>query len=206
MQGTVHAVYEKYRIGNREPSEPFLRASTRIDSEGRALWRDWEHGNCLPLEYRHLDKILVYSDVPDARYLPDGSRQRYCLYILDGRTDQLNDFSVASKLIWALLRDEIYSTVRKAKVPRNSRNWQDNRAAYCFWMKSQKTQDLLKISRDLFRQEVFSWIKATTGSEPSESIDQASVLKTWYVSNAAVSALDSSVDASRVCTIHTYAS
>lgn len=200
MQGIVHAVYEKYRIGNREPSEPFLRASTRIDAEGRALWQGWKHGDCLPLELRHLDKFLVYSDVPDARYLPDGSRQRYCLYIMDGRTDQLDDFSVASKLIWALFRDEIYGTVRKAKVPRNSRNWQDNRADYWYSMRSEKSQDLLKLSRNHFRQDLFSWIKATTGSEPSDLAVEAQPLKKWYISWAA---LDSLMGAKRVCTIYT---
>ncbi|RYP08292.1 hypothetical protein DL765_008834 [Monosporascus sp. GIB2] len=204
MQGIVHAIYEKHRIGNREPSEPFLRASTRIDFEGRALWRGWRRGDCLPPEHRHLDKILVYSDVPDARYLPHGSRQKYCLYILDGRTDHLNAFSVASKLIWALFRDEVYGTVRKAKVPRNSRNWQDNRDGYFFSMESENTQDFLRLSRNSFRQDVGSWIKATAGSEPSESTDQARLPKAWYISKAAASALLSSTDTSQVCTIYGY--
>jgi hypothetical protein len=140
--------------------------------------------------------------VPDARYLPDGSRQKYCLYILDGETDQLSDFSIISKLIWALYSDQVYSTVRKAKVPRNSRNWQDNRAEYCFSMKSREATDLLKLPRIRFRQDVFSWIKATAKSDSSESIDQARVLGTWYVSNGAVSALHSLADAN-LSTIYT---
>ncbi|RYP93668.1 hypothetical protein DL770_000199 [Monosporascus sp. CRB-9-2] len=204
MQGTVHAIYEKHRIGNRDPSEPFLRASTRMDFEGRALWRGWRRGDCLPPQHRHLHKILVYSDVPDARYLPHGSRQKYCLYILDGRTDELNNFSVASKLIWALFREQIYSTVRKAKVPRNSRNWQDNRDGYCFSMESEKTQDFLGLSRNSFRQDVVSWIKATTGSEPSESTDQGRLPEAWYISKAAFLALFSSADTNQVCTIYGY--
>ncbi|KAF2793994.1 hypothetical protein K505DRAFT_417428 [Melanomma pulvis-pyrius CBS 109.77] len=197
MQGIVHAVYEKYRIGNREPSEPFLRASTRIDSEERPLWRGWKHGDCLPWDQEHLDKILVYSDVPDARYLPDGSRQRYCLYIVDGQTDQLDDFSIASKLIWMLFRERLYGTVRKAKVPRNSRNWQDNRADYWHAMRSEKSQDLLKLSYNHFRQDLFNWIKATTGSEPSDLAVESNPLRLWYISSAA---LDSLKGAKRVCT------
>jgi hypothetical protein len=168
MQGIVHAVYEKYRIGNREPSEPFLRVSTRIDSEGRALWRGWKHGDCLSLEHRHHDKLLVYSDVPDARYLPDGSRQRYCLYIMDGRTDQLDEFSIASKLIWALFKDEIYGTVRKAKVPRNSRNWQDNRADYWYSMRSEKSQDLLK-ARPYQLDKGYNWVRTLRSSSRGAS-------------------------------------
>jgi hypothetical protein len=200
MQGIVHAVYEKYRIGNREPAEPFLRASTRIDFEGRALWRGWKYGDCLPLNEQHLDKLLVYSKIPDATYLPDGSHQKYCLYILDGRTDQLDDFSVASKLIWALFKDQIYATVRKAKVPKINRNWQDNRADYCYSMRSEKSQDLLKLSRSQFRQNLFSWIKATTRLEPSDLAAEAHPLKQWYLSRAA---LDSLIDAKKVCTIYT---
>jgi hypothetical protein len=200
MQGIVHAVYEKYRIGNHEPSEPFLRTSTRLDSEGRVLWRGWKHSDGLSSKPRHLDKILVYSDVPDVRYFPDGSRQKYCLYIMDGRTDQLDDFSVASKLIWALFSDEIYGTVRKAKVPRNSRNWQDNRADYWFSMISEKSHDLLKLPRNHFRQDLFNWIKATTGSEPSDLTVEAHPLKEWYISQAA---LDSFMGAEEVCTIYT---
>jgi hypothetical protein len=203
MQGVVHDVYEKYRIGNREPSEPFLRASTRTDSEGRALWQDWKHSDCLPLALQHLDKILVYSDIPDARYLPDGSRQKYCLYVMDGRVDQLEKFSVVSKLIWALFKNELYGTVRKAKVPRNSRNWQDNRADHWYSMESRKSLELLKLSRNQFQQDLFSWIKATAVSEQSGSLDPAAVvqpLENWYISGAA---LDSLRDAKTVCTMHT---
>ncbi|KAF2495383.1 hypothetical protein BU16DRAFT_561664 [Lophium mytilinum] len=197
MQGTVHTIYEKYRIGNREPSEPFLRASTGLDSEGRALWRAWKDGDRLPSCEKHLSKILVYADTPDLDYFPDGSRQNYCLYIMDGRVDQVDDFAVASKLIWTLFKDEIYSTVRKSKVPRNSRNYQDNRPDFVFSM------DLLKLSGDIIRKDLFGWIRATAGSEPSGTIDQVRALKTWYVSKAAMLALRSSADASGVCTVHT---
>ena len=202
MQGTVHAVYEKYRVGSREPSEPFLRASTGVDSEGRILWEDWKQGDSLLSEHRQFDKILVYSDVPDGKYLPEGSRQKYCLYCLDGQTDRLNGFSVASKLIWTLFSDEIYITVRKAKVPRNSRNWQDNRAEHWFSMKPNETRDLFKISRNQFRQEISGWIKAAAGSEASDAADLTRVIKTWYLSNGAVSALHHWTEMNRVCTIY----
>lgn len=170
MQGTVHAVFEKHRIGNRQPSEPFLRASTSIDCLGRVFSKDVEE-ELLPSEKQPLDKILVFSAVPNARYLPDGARQRYCIYLLDGRIDHLDNLSITAKLICSLLYDEIYGTVRKAKVYKTSRNWQDNRADYFFSMDSKKIEDQLKMSKVRFREDIFGWIRAANESKLSDSME-----------------------------------
>jgi hypothetical protein len=165
MQGIVHAIYEKHRIGNREPSEPFLRASTRIDSKDRPLWKDWEDGDTLPRvgEDSSYAKIVVYSDIPDAKYLPKGSGKRYCIYILDGRVEEVDKASICSALKWTW-HEGVYSTVRKAKVPRDSRNWQDNRFAHFFSFRAPYPW-CLKIEEKRLRYDLMAWICATGGKE-----------------------------------------
>jgi hypothetical protein len=80
MQNIVHSMYEKYRIGNRRPSEPFLRVSARVDCENRPLWRDWEPGAQLGASHAHLNKVLVYGEALKSRVLPQRSEQKLCLY------------------------------------------------------------------------------------------------------------------------------
>jgi len=157
MQELVHAVYEKYRIGKREPSEPFLRVSSRVDSEGRPLWRDWKAGDELPRQDAHLDKVLVYADVMNAPFLAKGSDQRLCLFILDGKTQVVNPFDITAKLLRFLFRNEIYGTLRKGRVYKTRVNWRDNRASYFFSMFGVKEQ--LKVSPEVLTGEIFEWIK-----------------------------------------------
>lgn len=168
MQDIVHRVYEKYRIGNRDPSEPFLRVSARVDCEGRPLWKDWQVGDTLPAAERHLDKQLVYGDIANTRYLP-ASQQKLCLYILDGQTENLDYFSVVTKLLWhlhSLLGERVYATVRKGRVHTTNKKREDNRAHYHFFLKMH--HDQLKLPPDELRQNVFDWIKNISPKTPQE--------------------------------------
>jgi hypothetical protein len=161
MNGWVHSIYQKCRILNREPSEPFIRASTRVDYEGRPLWMVWTEGDEL------LDKILVYGDIQKsvAANRSQGSEQKLCLYVLNGKPEELNVFSITVKLLWFLKKDEIYGTVLKGRVYRTSRYWADNREAYHFSAK--EAEESLNVPRDVLRQNIFDWIKELNVSEGS---------------------------------------
>jgi hypothetical protein len=81
MQRIVHEVDEKHCRSHHDPSELFLRISSRIDIYDRPLWRGWRAGDQLPTRDSHYDKILVYADVlngPPAKAprLPRGSNRR----------------------------------------------------------------------------------------------------------------------------------
>ncbi|OCK85348.1 hypothetical protein K432DRAFT_439332 [Lepidopterella palustris CBS 459.81] len=179
MQKTVHRIYEKYSIGKREPSGPFLRISSRVDCKGRPLWRHWQAGDKLPYWESHLDKVLVYGDVLNAPYLPQGSKQKLCLYILDGQTEQLDPFYITAKLIWFLFTDCIYGTIREGKVYRTRENWQDNWTIYYFGMG--EVQEHLNISRGALRRTIFDWIKMMNPSRSPEQTEMARMVKAWYV-------------------------
>ncbi|OCL07705.1 hypothetical protein AOQ84DRAFT_294587, partial [Glonium stellatum] len=157
-QGIVHGIYEKYRIGKREPNEPFLRVSARVDCEGRPLWKGWKSEDRFYRSERHLHGVLVYGKLLKRANLHQGSEQKLCLYILNGQTEHIDTFRISWKLIWFLFRDHIYSTVRKSKVYKTSRNWQDNRTGY--YLKMSEAPKHLKISRDALRQIIFDWIKS----------------------------------------------
>ena len=156
-EAIVHGIYEKYRIGKREPSEPFLRVSARVDWEGRALWRGWQAGDKLQGQHSHFNKVLVYGDVLKAPNLPQGSEKKLCLYILDGQTEKLNPAYIIVAISEIFLSDMIYGTIRKWKVNKNCRNWEDNRTAYHFKMSEAK--DHLKISENELREMIFDWEK-----------------------------------------------
>jgi hypothetical protein len=166
MQELVHAVYEKYRIGKREPSEPFLRVSSRVDLDGRPLWRDWKAGDELPKYESHLDKVLVCADVMNAPFLPKNSDQKLCLFVLDGK-GVAEPFDITAKLLWFLFKNEIYGTVRKGRVYKTRVNWRDNRVEHFFRM--EKAGELLKSSAVELRSGIFEWIKAI--NSPPESLE-----------------------------------
>jgi hypothetical protein len=166
MQELVHAVYEKYRIGKREPSEPFLRVSSRVDLDGRPLWRDWKAGDELPKYESHLDKVLVCADVMNAPFLPKNSDQKLCLFVLDGK-GVADPFDITAKLLWFLFKNEIYGTVRKGRVYKTRVNWRDNRVEHFFRM--EKAGELLKSSAVELRSGIFEWIKAI--NSPPESLE-----------------------------------
>jgi hypothetical protein len=161
MNGLVHYIYQKCRILNREPSEPFIRASARVDHEGRSLWDDWKEEDELPSHERDLDRVLVYGDIQKSA--AQGSEQKLCLYVLDGKPEVLNIFSITVKLLWFLKNDRVYGTVLKGKVYRNSRNWADNRKAYYFDAK--EVEESLNVSREVLRRDIFDWIKALNVEE-----------------------------------------
>lgn len=156
-QVIVHGIYEKYCIGKREPSEPFLRVSARVDREGRALWRGWQAGDKLQGQNSHFDKVLVYGDALKAPNLPQGSEKKLCLYVLDGQTEKLDPVYITAAISEILLNDMIYDTIRKWKVNKNCRNWGDNRTTYHFKMSEAK--DHLKISEDELREMISNWQK-----------------------------------------------
>lgn len=162
MQELVHAIYEKYRIGKREPCEPFLHASSRLDLESRPLWRGWKAGDELPRRQRHLDKVLVYADVMNAPFLPKGSDRKLCLFVLDGKI-VTQPFDVSAKLLRFLYRDEIYTTVRKGRVYRTRINWKDNRTEH--FCKIEKVEEAVNIKPVELRGFVFEWIKLLNSSE-----------------------------------------
>lgn len=156
-QVIAHGIYEKYRIGKREPSEPFLRVSARVDREGRALWRGWQAGDKLQGQNSHFDKVLVYGDILKAPNLPQGSEKKLCLYILDGQTEKLDPAYITAAISEILLSDMVYGTIWKWKVNKNCRNWGDNRTTYHFKMSEAK--DYLKISEDELREMISYWQK-----------------------------------------------
>jgi hypothetical protein len=164
MQNTVHAIYEKFRVANREPTEPFLRISSRLDSNDRLLWRNHSPGDELDADNAHLDKVLVFGDVLRTRGVPQGSEQKLCLYILDGKTD-LRPFEIITKLLRFSYQGRIYGTVRKGKVYRAAKESQDNQNRFYFSFSD--AQEQFKISRQELTDLVFGWIRGinpTNGS------------------------------------------
>ncbi|KAE9366418.1 hypothetical protein N431DRAFT_419663 [Stipitochalara longipes BDJ] len=165
MQELVHAVYEKYRIGKREPCEPFLRISSRVDMEDRPLWKGWKAGDEISKKVEHLDKVLVYADVMNAPFLPKDSDQKLCMFVLDGKAVTA-PFDITTKLLKFLHRHKIYGTVRKGRVYKTRINWMDNRVGLFFDM--DKAEESLKVSAVELRRGIFEWIRMLNPhSEPS---------------------------------------
>lgn len=119
VERAVDPIYAKYRNGQREPSEPFLRASSRRYCESRFLALESQDGR--------LEKALVFGDIWNAIYIPEGSDQKLCLYILDDQSEDLTSFAVISKLISHLYRSKLYGTLRKGRVYKTNRKGEDNR-------------------------------------------------------------------------------
>jgi hypothetical protein len=188
MNGLVHYIYQKCRILNREPSEPFIRASARVDHDGRSLWDGWKVGDELLSHERHLDRVLVYGDIQKSA--AQGSEQKLCLYVLDGKPEDLNIFSITVKLLWFLKNESVYGTVLKGKVYRNSRNWADNRKAYYFDAKD--VEESLNVSREVLKGNIFDWIKGlnveeSTGNSPVAVVKEVEAgLKQWARSRKVV--------------------
>ena len=155
IQRIVHEVDEKHCRGHHDPSELFLRVSSRIDTYDRPLWRGWRAGDQLPKGDCHYDKILVYADVLNG---PDAER-KLCLYILDGKTEQFNPFSVVTKLLFFLHKDFIYRTVRNGRFDKMSSCWQNNLIRF-YQMDMGNTEHQFKNYRDGPRLKILEWIKA----------------------------------------------
>ncbi|KAF2474461.1 uncharacterized protein BDR25DRAFT_386024 [Lindgomyces ingoldianus] len=167
MQGIVHAIYERFRIGQRPPSEPFLRASASIDSRGRPLWKDWSPGDELGFWEKHWGHALVYSPIPDSA---SRSPMTICLYILNGEIDTLTNTQIVQNLRTVLHFQSMYHTVRRGKVPKTNRNYQENRPAPDFSIvtppKDLAAQSLMKLP-----VAIFSWIRAL---QPPQDVLEAS--------------------------------
>ena len=108
-------------------------------------------------QHSRFNKVLAYGDVLKAPNLPQGSEQKLCLYILDGQTEKFDSAYIIVAISEILLNDMIYGTIRKWKVNKNCRNWEDNRTAYYFKMSEAK--DHLKIEEDELREMIFDWEK-----------------------------------------------
>ncbi|CZR61240.1 uncharacterized protein PAC_11136 [Phialocephala subalpina] len=157
MQNVVDPIYAKakYRSGQREPSEPYLRVSSRQDYESRSLAPETQDDR--------LNKALVYGAIQNAPHLPRGSDQKLCLYILDGQTEDIAPFSVVSILLAHLHRGRICGTLRKGKVYQTSRKGDDNRTAHEF--KLNEVQKHLNVGHEILKSSVYEWIKLLTPSE-----------------------------------------
>jgi hypothetical protein len=155
MQRIVHEVDEKHCRGHHDSSEFFLRISSRIDIYDRPLWRGWRAGDQLLTGDCHYDKILVYADVLNG---PDAKR-KLCLYILDGKTEQVNPFSVVTKLLFFLHKDFIYRTVRNGRFDKMSSCWQNN-LIHFYQMDMGNTEHQFKNYQDGPRLKILEWIKA----------------------------------------------
>jgi len=168
MQNTVHSIYERFRVGNREPTEPFLRISSRLDYDSRSLSQHDCQGDQLDADGADLDKALVFGDVLKTRGAPQGSEQKLCLYILDGKKD-VQPWDVIAKLLWLVCKGSIYGTARKGKVYRTGKESQENRNRILFFMS--EAQEHLKISTQELLALVFGWIKEVNHADGEPEID-----------------------------------
>lgn len=165
MQDIVQRVYGKFRTANREPSEPFLRVSARVTSEGRPLWQKSQSGDTFPARNGQCTMMLIYGDMGNTRHTPS-CEQKLCLYILDGPPEQLQPFSLVARLLWHLHEDIIYATIRKGTTSGTSKKGQDNRNDFRF--KFEESEDKLKISREDLRRGIFDWIRSVTPTVAEE--------------------------------------
>jgi hypothetical protein len=159
MHQIVHNIYNDYRHGRREPDETFLRLSSRVDSQGRPLWKDWEAGD----NFKGPDstglgwnQILVHGRVPDFnRPIPKG-RPDYCLFVLDGQVAGFNAGFIVQKLFRFLNVDCIYGTVRHLESTRKGRMRRDRQTRYYFSMRDSIRP--FGVPRDALRAHITDWI------------------------------------------------
>ncbi|PMD34539.1 hypothetical protein L207DRAFT_467194 [Hyaloscypha variabilis F] len=167
MQQLVHTVYEKYRIVKREPSEPFIRISSRLDREGRTLYGAGDGPSERRYKRKKFGKMLVYADVENAKFLPTASDQKLCLFVLDGEAVKPNKF--ACILLTCMNRDRIYSTVRKGGAQRARDVRTDNRQR-CVYTMDDLEESLLLTSFALGRK-ILEWgIEVLSSQSKGESI------------------------------------
>lgn len=135
MHKWVHYIHGLYCINGREPTESFLRASSRIQLNN-------------PLgkieDPAYMGAALVCAPVPENANLLEDSHQLLCLYISHaGQTCHtsaaLEPQVIATALIQILLEQRFYYTSRRAKVLRVNRHGQDNLASFCFTFESSET-------------------------------------------------------------------
>ncbi|KAJ4359985.1 uncharacterized protein N0V89_000544 [Didymosphaeria variabile] len=190
MQSVVRMVFDTVQFQTENHTMPdrqlleSIRDSTHVSLEERMLSQP---GDCL---FKDQKAFLVHSNVPSTRHLPDLARRKYCLYILVDQEADMTEFSVISKLLSTLQRREVYSTVRRARVPclGSVKQWHDNRGDFSHPYSS-PTDGQPLMSESQFQGEVCDWIKSFARPTSDRAEDLAELLNGWYLSAGAVAAL-----------------
>lgn len=180
MLKIVDKTFESLRRFSQEFAESFLRQASRTDMEGRPLWKGWTPGARLEPKDIHLDKILVHSTPSPMGSSPDSSPQNYCLYIMTDHQDAPDQCvaAITTKLQKVLHQEELYSTMRGARVPHagSEQLWRDNRVRYWFSLKSPDTEKNTMISKLDFQLEVGNWRRVIFSLNRSNSYEDGNIL------------------------------
>jgi hypothetical protein len=124
MKALVHAIWNKFRIGRRETTEPFLRVSFRVEFDERPLFLKQNLRDAQQNDPQRVDEAFVVSSDP----IPKGilMRPNLCLYIMREKPEEVTKECLIKKLDEAPPFKRIYVTERPGKFPINSKDWKDN--------------------------------------------------------------------------------